>query len=90
MMYSEDATFDASTVRALPMVTSRDDETPPGGADEALGPQGGRTTVTKHRIRRTFFIDRDADEAVRRRAEETGQPEAAVIREALRAYFETD
>jgi hypothetical protein len=69
------------------MVTSRDDKTSPGEPGDALGPRGGRTTATKHRIRRTVFIDRDVDQRVRERAYETRQSEAAVIREALRVFF---
>lgn len=69
------------------MAPPSDDEHPPNESADTLGPEGGRTTGTRHLIRRTVYIDRDVDQKVRERAYETRETEAAVIREALRVYF---
>lgn len=54
--------------------------------EPVLGPAGGRTTVSRRGdlIRKTFFIDWDVEEELRREAFETRRTEADIVREALR------
>jgi|GEM_PF-3110046 len=57
------------------------------GKKDLLGPQGGSTTVTENRVRKTLFLDKETAEAIRHAARRTRQPEAVVIRKILNEHF---
>ncbi|MFW6012203.1 MAG: hypothetical protein ACOC7L_01230 [Acidobacteriota bacterium] len=52
-----------------------------------LGRRGGKTTATPARIRKTFWVDQDAEDALRRDAEASGLPESEVFRQVLRRHY---
>lgn len=59
--------------------------------EESLrGRRGGTTTVTPVMVRKTFWIDRDVEERLRREAFEAQRSEAELVREALRRYFDIE
>lgn len=62
-----------------------DDSTPP----RPRGPRGGRTTVSRDGalVRKTFFIDRDAEIALRDEAHRERTTEAAIIRQLIRERY---
>lgn len=66
------------------MTSTRDDET---DARPPQGRRGGKTTVTDVMVRKTFWIDRDVEDRLRREAFETGRTEAEIVREALRDRY---
>lgn len=53
------------------------------------GPRGGRTTVSADGalVRKTFYLDRDVEEALRDEAHQTRRTEAEIVREALRERY---
>lgn len=53
------------------------------------GPRGGRTTVSSDGalIRKTFYIDRDVEDALREECYRTRRTEAEIVREALRDRY---
>ena len=53
------------------------------------GPRGGKTTVSSDGdlIRKTFYIDRDVEDALREECFRTRRTEADVVREALRDRY---
>jgi hypothetical protein len=53
------------------------------------GPRGGKTTVSKDgaMVRKTFFIDCDVDEALRKDARKKRLTEAQVLRQLLRDAY---
>jgi hypothetical protein len=54
-------------------------------AKENTGPRGGKTTVTKTGlVRKTFWLHRDEEKALRLRAFEDQRSESEIVREALR------
>ena len=63
---------------------------PESGATE--GPKGGKTTISKdgNLVRKTIFIDRDVEEALRDDAHQRRISEAAIIRELLRQHYGFD
>ena len=60
------------------------------GGESLRGRRGGKTTVTPAMVRKTFWVDRDVEERLRREAFETGRSEAEMVREALRLYFDIE
>ena len=59
---------------------------------KTTGPRGGKTTVSKsgHMVRKTLWLHRDEEEALRRAAFETRRSESDLMRDALREYFELE
>lgn len=57
------------------------------GSSPSVGPQGGVTTVTENRIRKTIFLDKETLRLVRADARKTRRPEAQVIREILNKHY---
>ncbi len=57
--------------------------------DEFVGPRGGRTTVSADGalLRKTFYIDRDVEEALREEAYRTRRTEAEIVRQLLREHY---
>lgn len=57
--------------------------------DVPLGPRGGKTTVSKdgYLVRKTFFIDRDAEQHLRDEAHSTRRTEAEIVREIIRDRY---
>lgn len=53
------------------------------------GPRGGKTTVSADGalIRKTFYIDRDVEDALRDEAHRSRRTEAEIVREALRERY---
>jgi len=58
-------------------------------ADPKLGPHGGRTTVSASgdMVRKTFYIDRVTENALRDEAYQTRRSEADIVREALQERY---
>jgi len=57
-------------------------------ADERIGPRGGKTTVTDSgMVRKSLWLHEDEAEALREKAYRTRQPEAEILREALRRFL---
>jgi len=71
-------------IAAMPPVP--DDKKP---AESPRGPRGGRTTVSSDGtlIRKTFYIDRDVEDALREECFRTRRTEAEIVREALRDRY---
>ncbi len=57
---------------------------------EKPGPRGGTTTRKSGQVRKTFWLNDDEAEALRRAAFEENRPEASIVREMFRDYFELD
>lgn len=57
------------------------------GSAKSVGPQGGVTTVTENRIRKTIFLDKETLRLIRADARKTRRPEAQVIREILNKHY---
>ncbi|MDA8021273.1 MAG: hypothetical protein MPN21_27885, partial [Thermoanaerobaculia bacterium] len=62
--------------------------TPPE-TEETRGPLGGKTTISKdgNLVRKSFFIDRDVDQALRDDAHRQRRSEATIVRELLRRHY---
>lgn len=59
--------------------------------DPKEGPRGGKTTRSKSgMVRKSFWIDPDAEEALRRMAFEDRRSESEIVREALRRFFKIE
>jgi hypothetical protein len=69
------------------MTSTREDET---GERPPHGRRGGKTTVTDLMVRKTFWIDRDVEDRLRRDAFESGRTEAEIVRQALRDFYGID
>lgn len=54
------------------------------------GRRGGTTTISEHMVRKTFWIDKDVEELLRRDAFESGRSEAELVREALRRFYDVE
>ena len=55
------------------------------------GPRGGKTTRSKSgMVRKSFWIDPDVEEALRRMAFEDRRSESEIVREALRRFFQIE
>ncbi len=55
---------------------------------KAEGPRGGKTTVSKRGlIRKTLWIHRDENEALRKAAFEERKTETEIVRQLLRQHF---
>lgn len=68
----------------------RDGPTPKGeSAAETVhvGRRGGKTTMTASMVRKTFWIDQDTEDALRRHAEASAIPESELFRQALRRHY---
>lgn len=67
-------------------MTSHDDQ---GSGQPGRGPRGGRTTVSAdgELIRKTFYLDRDVEDALREEAHRLRTTEAEIVRQALRARY---
>jgi len=55
-----------------------------------IGPRGGTTTHKMGQVKKSFWLNDAEAEALRNAAFEQRRPEAAIMREALRHYFELD
>ncbi len=57
--------------------------------EELVGPRGGRTTVSADGalLRKTFYIDRDVEKALREEAYRTRRTEAEIVRQLLREHY---
>ena len=55
-----------------------------------IGPRGGTTTHKKGQVKKSFWLNDTEAEALRNAAFEQRRPEAAIMREALRHYFDLD
>lgn len=57
--------------------------------EERRGPHGGKTTVSRDGllVRKTFFIDRDVEEALRDDAHRQRRSEAEIVRDLLRQHY---
>lgn len=77
------------SVRMKPM--SRHSEAKPQSrqADNKgpVGPQGGTTTVTENRVRKTVYLDKETVEHIVADARKHRRPEAFVIRDILNEYY---
>lgn len=60
------------------------------GGEPLRGRRGGTTTVTPVMVRKTFWIDRDAEERLRKESFRTDRSEASLVREALRLFFDIE
>jgi hypothetical protein len=59
--------------------------------DEALlGPRGGDTTRKRGQVKKSFWLHEEEAEALRKASFERRISEAALVREALRQYFELE
>lgn len=67
-------------------MTPRHDQDEPG-EPAPRGRRGGTTTISEYMVRKTFWIDRDVEERLRRDAFESGRSEAELVREALRQFY---
>jgi len=52
-----------------------------------VGPQGGTTTVTENRVRKTIFLDKETVRMIRAEARRNRRPEAVVIRDILNEHY---
>lgn len=75
------------TVQFRAMTGPKDEEI---GDRTLRGRRGGRTTVTRVMVRKTFWIDRDVEERLREDAFHSGRTEAELVREALRRYYDIE
>lgn len=57
------------------------------GETAHVGRRGGKTTMTGSMVRKTFWIDQDTEDALRRHAEVSGIPESELFRQALRRHY---
>ena len=57
--------------------------------DNPRGPRGGKTTVSSDGllVRKTFFLDREVEEALREDAFKTRRTEAEIVRQLLRDHY---
>ncbi|MFW6012202.1 MAG: hypothetical protein ACOC7L_01235 [Acidobacteriota bacterium] len=55
-----------------------------------VGRRGGKTTATPGSIRKSFWIDQDAEEALHRDAAASGIPKAELLRQVLRRHYGLD
>ncbi len=60
------------------------------GDEPKVGPRGGTTTYKKGQVKKSLWLNDDEAEAVRDAAYEQRRPEAAIIREAIRVFFDLD
>lgn len=69
------------------MASKRDDSdsTP----RDARGPRGGKTTVSADGllVRKTFFLDREVEEALREDSFRSRRTEAEIVRQLLRDHY---
>lgn len=65
------------------------DQRPEPGQKGRRGPRGGTTTVSADGalVRKTFYIDRDVEEALREESFRTRRTEAEIVRETLRDRY---
>lgn len=56
--------------------------------EELIGPRGGETTRKAGQVKKTVWLNNDEAEAVRAEAFRRRVSEAALIREAVRRYFQ--
>lgn len=57
--------------------------------DDPRGPRGGKTTVSADGllVRKTFFLDREVEEALREDSFKTRRTEAEIVRQLLRDHY---
>ena len=54
------------------------------------GPLGGQTTRRRGQVKKTFWINEEEAEELRKAAFNDRRSEASIVREALRIYFEIE
>lgn len=70
------------------MAVTKDEGPEPGPPPKLLrGRRGGRTTVTRQMVRKTFWIDRDVEDRLREEASHSEDNESELVRRALRLYY---
>lgn len=57
---------------------------------EQEGPRGGTTTRRRGQIRKTIWLNEDEAAVLRRAAYEENTSESALVREAIRRYFDLE
>lgn len=58
--------------------------------ERETGPRGGETTRKKGQVKKTFWLNEEEAEALRRAAYEEKRSEASIVREALSEYFDLE
>jgi hypothetical protein len=69
------------------MASTRDDGD--STSDDRRGPRGGKNTVSADGllVRKTFFLDREVEEALREDSYKTRRTEAEIVRQLLRDHY---